>query len=573
MMNYINEQNIFIFLVQIFLLLGLARGLGETFRKWNLPSFTGEILVGIFLGPTIFGRYLPWLYQFVFPADIIQHNMLETVAWLGIMFLLLETGLEMDFSSAIRQSRDALKIALADIIVPISLSFTACLLLPDHYLVDPSQRILFSLFMATVMTISAMAITARALHDLNISKTDLGFLILSALSINDIIGWLIFTVVLGLFMQTRIDFLGIAIIATSTIGFTFLCLTFGRKLVDRAISEIKIKKDEQPTTALTFICLLGLFCGAIAQKIGIYALFGFFLAGIMAGSAKALTQRTRHVISQMVHAIFVPLFFASIGLNIDIFKHFDLFLIVFVTLMSLTGKFLGAWIGTGFTKISRANRLPIAIAHTSGGIMEVVIGLLALKYNLITESIFIALVFGAMTSSVLLGPCLSYAIKKRKEIGVLEFFSNHGIIAELSAAERDSAIWELCNLASDQETSLDARDIYQKVIDRETAMGTGIEEGIAVPHARLPFLKKPFIFFGRSTSGIEWNSPDGKYARFIFLIFTPEQEDDIQVQILSSIAKTMYSKHIRHEIISAKDKHELWLALNRNFTSQMIARK
>jgi len=572
-MSYLSEQNIFIFLVQIFLLLGLARGLGETFRRWSLPSFTGEILVGIFLGPTIFGRFSPWLYQFVFPADVIQQNMLDTVAWLGALFLLLQTGLEMDFSSAVRQGRDALKIALTDTVVPITISFIACLYLPDSLLVDPSQRILFAIFMATAMTISEMAITARALHDLNIFKTDLGFLIVSALSINDIIGWFIFTIVIGLSIHAQLNLIGIALIGLLTFGFTFLCLTLGKKMVDRAISEIKAKKDDQPMTTLTFVCLLGLFCGAIVQRIGIHALFGFFIAGIMAGSARALSERTRHVVSQMVHAIFVPLFFTSIGLKIDFLKHFNVSLILFVLLISIAGKFLGAWLGALFTKTPKANRLAIAIAHTPGGIMQIVIGLLALQYHLISEAIFIALVFSAMVSSVLLGPWLSYAIRKRKEISILELFSHRAIIADMRACDRDGAIHELCNFAAEQEHTLDRHEIYKKVIERENAMGTGIEEGIAVPHARLSFLKKPCIFFGRSASGFDWNSPDGKPVRFIFLILTPEHEDDMQVQILSSIAKAMISKNIRYEISIARDKQDVWQTLNEAFTSQIIARK
>jgi len=102
-MHYLNEQNIFIFLIQVFLLLGLARGVGEIFRSWKQPPLTDEILVGVFLGPTIFGRFLPRLHQMLFPVNAIQQNMLETVAWLGVLFLLLETGLEIDFSSAWRQ--------------------------------------------------------------------------------------------------------------------------------------------------------------------------------------------------------------------------------------------------------------------------------------------------------------------------------------------------------------------------------------------------------------------------------------------------------------------------------------
>ena len=107
-MHYLSEQNIFIFLMQISLLWIFARGFGELFRIWKQPTITAEILTGILLGPTILGRVSPSVYQWIFPPDIIQQNMLETVAWFGILFFLLKTGLEMDFSSAWRQRKEAL---------------------------------------------------------------------------------------------------------------------------------------------------------------------------------------------------------------------------------------------------------------------------------------------------------------------------------------------------------------------------------------------------------------------------------------------------------------------------------
>ena len=91
-MHYLNEQNILIFLVQILLLLGLARGLGEVFRRWKQPALTAEILVGIFLGPTVLGRLLPSVHQAIFPPGALQQNMLETVGWIGVLFLLLENS-------------------------------------------------------------------------------------------------------------------------------------------------------------------------------------------------------------------------------------------------------------------------------------------------------------------------------------------------------------------------------------------------------------------------------------------------------------------------------------------------
>lgn len=571
-MHYLNEQNIFIFLVQVFILLGLAKGLGEVFRKYKQPPLTAEIIVGIILGPTVFGRFLPYMHQVIFPKDVIQLNMLETVAWVGVFFLLLETGLEIDFSSAWRQRGDAFKIALSDIIIPMVIAFIPCLFLPDKYLADPNQRLIFALFMATVMTISAMPVAARMLHDLKLLKTDLGFLIMSALSVNDIIGWLLFTLVLGFFTQTSLGIAKILIIVGSTIGFTIICLTIGRRFADTVLSKIKEKHMPQPATALTFICLVGLLGGAITQKIGIHALFGFFIAGIMVGGAKALSERTRQVISQMVYAIFVPLFFVSIGLKIDFLKNFDIFLISLISVIGIFGRFLGAWLGVNLTRLSRTNRMSVAIAHTPGGAMEIVVGLLALEYNLITEPVFVAIVFGAVISSVILGPWLSYSIKRRKEVSILEYFSRRDIIAEIKTAARDKAIHELCELLGEHEDMPDSDTIISAVIKREDAFGTAIEEGIAVPHARLHSIKRPVIAFGRSPAGIDWNSPDGMPTRFIFLILTPEQ-DDVQVQILASIAKAMGEKKTINAIMHAKDLHEIWEVLREAFTKHHVVRK
>lgn len=572
-MNYLSEEHIFIFLVQVFLLLGLARGLGEFFRRWNQPPLTAELLVGVLLGPSILGRFLPEFQLLIFPIDLVQQNMLETVTWLGVLFLLLETGLEVELSSAWRQRGDAVIIALSDIVIPMIIAFIPSFFLPDHYLVDPDHRWLFALFMATVMTISAMPIAARALHDLKLSKTDLGSLIMSALSINDIIGWLIFTIVLGVFTQASVDIAHIITIVAATICFTIICLTFVRAISIRTIERIKNSKMPEPGSSLTFICLLGLFCGAITQKIGIHALFGFFIAGIMVGEAKALSERTRQVISQMVYAIFVPLFFASIGLKIDFIKNFDLFLVLLISVIGIGGRFLGAWIGASFTKNSKGDRFSIAVAHTPGGAMEIVIGVLALEYNLITETVFIAIVFAAVLSSIILGPWLNFSISRRRKINILEFFSRRMVFSSLKSLNREGIIHELCEMAAEEIETYDAKELTAAVLTREKNIGTAIENGVAIPHARLTSLRKSIIVFGRSLPGIEWNSPDGQLTYFIFLALTPDKDSDVQLQILSSIAKSMSDPQMKVDLREAEDERSLWSILHKTFTKHHIIKK
>jgi Kef-type K+ transport system membrane component KefB/mannitol/fructose-specific phosphotransferase system IIA component (Ntr-type) len=571
-MHYINEQNIFLFLLQFLLLLGLARGLGEVFRRWKQPAITAEILVGVLLGPTVLGRLLPAVQQWLFPTDAVQQNMLDTIGWLGVLFLLLETGLEVDFSSAWRQRGDALKIALTGVVVPLAIGFVGSVVLPSHYLADPNHRIIFALFLATAMAISAMPVAARVLHDLNLSKTDLGFLVMSAMSVNDIIGWLLVTLTLGFFTQTSPEVAKVFILFAATIGFAVLCLTVGRSLANLAIFEIKRRELPQPGTALTFIALLGVLCGAVTQWIGIHALFGFFLAGIMAGEAKGLSERTRQIVAQMVYALLVPIFFAGIGLKIDFVAHFDPLLVAFVTVLSIGGKYLGAWLGVRLTKLPPSNRHPIAIAHIPGGAMEIIIGLLALQYGLITQTVFVALVFGVVCSSVILGPWLTHAISRRKEVSILEYFSRRSLIPDLRADLRDPALRELAELAAAQEYAHEAEDIYAAVLGRENEMGTALEEGLAIPHARFARMVRPIIVFGRSRSGIEdWNSPDGRQTHFIFLVLAPPQSDD-QVQILAHIVRTMQEPTIREALLEAEDADAIWAIFLRTFASRRVVR-
>jgi len=506
-MHFLGEHHIFLFLVQLFVLLVCARGLGELFRRWKQPALTAELLVGIALGPTLFGRFMPELHAALFPADPVQQVMLETVACLGVLFLLLDTGLEIDFSIAWRQRGSALAIALSDIFIPMLVAFVPVMFLPDHLLAHPDRRILFGLFMATVMTISAMPVSARCFHDLNLLKTDLGFLTMSALAVNDIIGWVLFAIILGLFLQTSVALGPILLVFAGTIGFAVLVLTAGRPVSSRIFDAMKARRFPEPASSLTVTLLLGLLFGSITQKLGVHALFGFFLAGIVAGEAKSLSEDTRRVINQMVYALFVPLFFANIGLKIDFIAHFHFGLVALICVVGISGRYLGAWLGVTLTRQPRVNRPLISIAHTPGGMMEIVVALLALEAGLITPPIFVAIVFSAVFSSIVIGPWMTQALA------------------------------------------------------RETEYGTAIGNGVAIPHVRLEHLRNPVLAYGHSIEGIDWDAPDAAPVHHVFFLASAAGAEDIHVQIIAQIARALSNPANRSRLAEAKDAPELFAAL------------
>ncbi len=567
-----DEHHLLIFLLQVLLLLGFARGVGEVLRRWGHPPLVGEILIGVLLGPTVFGRLLPELQGAIFPPEPIQQAMLETVSWFGVLFLLLETGLEVDVSAAWRQRGPALRVGIIGVVVPLALGFVLSLGLPDRYLADPDQRVTFSLFLGTTMAISAMVIIARVLHDLDLVKSDLGLVTLCGYAVNDILAWVIFSLVLATATQSTVTLGSVALLLVFTLVFTGLSLTLGLRLVDRVIAYIDAHRPDNPGAVLSFVCCLGLLWGAVTQWMGLTALFGFFVAGIMAGEARALAERTRHVLSQMVHAIFVPLYFAGIGLHIDFFANFDLLLVVFVTVVSIVGKYLGAWLGALGPGLSREDRVSVAIAFTPSGVTGIVVAGVALELDILSMPVFVAIVFSTVISSLIVAPWLAWSIHRRREVNILEFVPRRALVPELRSNERYEAIRELCEAVATQVGPPGAEALFDAVREREALMGTATGHEVAIPHARLPSLRRPVLTFGHSARGIDWDSPDGRPVHLVFLLLTPEREDGIQLQILAALAQAMLIPQARQRLAGAQTGPAAWLALEEALRSQDLVR-
>jgi Kef-type K+ transport system membrane component KefB len=559
--HYLNERYLLIFLLQFLVILGLCRATGMLLQRIRQPTITADILVGIVLGPTIFGRFFPLIHLSLFPNDPVQKTMLETLAWVGIFFLLLDTGLEVNFSNIWKQRKQSLRISMLDLIVPIILTGIPLYFMPARYLTNPQNRVLLTLFLATIMTISAMPVAIRALHDLNILKTDMGFVTVSALTINDILGWIVFTILLGVVTRHTVSTKHILTVFGATVLFSLFCLTVVRRFSEGIIEWTKKKFPERSGLTITYITLLGIACGAATLKIGIHSLFGFFIAGLVAGEAKELSESDRNVFSKMVYAIFIPIFFANIGLKVDFFRDFDLLLTLFITGIGVASRFAAAWLGSVWARRPRSNRVPIAIAHTPGGAMHLVVGLLALEYGLIRENVFIAIVCAAVLSSMILGPWLTIAIQKRLFISVQNLVSKALVLPNLPAMKKDEALRSMCAAATD---ALNQRKepFYEAVLQRERAMSTAVEEGIAFPHARVPRLRRPFLVLTTSRSGIEWDSPDGKLTRIIFLILTPGDEQDAQLQILRELSRAMSLSENRAMLLEGHETDSIRQMLN-----------
>ena len=416
-MHYLNESHILLFLLQILILLGCARTLSVICEAFKIPSIAGEILAGIILGPTLLGRVSPSLQLWLFPLDQTQSTMLETVSWLGVFFLLLSSGFHVDIRKAFRSGRAALLIGIVGVLFPIALGYPVFSKFDPIYWGDKANVVSFALFLSVAGSITAISVVARTIGDLEISKTPKGSLALSSCAINDIFGWFLFTVVISLVTPHNMSSIELVLSIIGIIGFIVLSATYGTQLLSIALRRVEATSLTQPAAAQTLIVSVGLLCGAITQWLGIHAILGFFLAGTIAGSAKGVSDDLRKSVSDTLHAIFVPLFFATLGLKIDFLAGMVFWPTIIFCLVAILGKFVGAWLGAILGKQSQQTSILMGITFIPGGAMEIVVATLALELQLIGQTIFVAIVFAALLSSILAGPLIG--IQKRR-MGISE---------------------------------------------------------------------------------------------------------------------------------------------------------
>jgi Kef-type K+ transport system membrane component KefB len=402
-MNFPSEHDFGLLLFQLFIILTAALSLGELFRRFGQAQVIGEVTAGILLGPSIVGALFPALYGSLFPSS--QTHLLGTLAWLGSVFLLLVAGIEIDMAAIRRERRVIFSTSSFSILVPFALGFGFAMGLPDGYLRDPSQRLTFALFVATALSISAIPLVAKILMDLNLLKTPLGQTVVGCAVINDLVGWIFFAIILKMISGSAGGETSVVGVALLTLGFSFLTLTVGKHVTQRLFAAFH-RRGFPYEGILGLAVLIAFFCAAVTQWIGIHAIFGAFLAGVMIGETGEIINRTRETLRNVSFYVFSPVFFASMGLQANFLTDFDWPLVGATIALACVGKVSGATIGAVMAGRPRTEALTIGFGLLPQGAMGMILAFLALQHGLISDTIFVALLLAAIATSVLAGPCI-----------------------------------------------------------------------------------------------------------------------------------------------------------------------
>jgi Kef-type K+ transport system membrane component KefB len=398
-------------LVQLGTMLIVGRIFSEIARKFNQPAVVGEIFAGILLGPTILGMISPGTFDALFPTTGGAGIVLTGLVQISVVMLLFIAGLEVDLHIVLQQGRQALSTSFFGLIIPFALGFIFPYYNPEFFgIADPSARTTFALFMGTAMAISALPVIVRILMDLNIFKSKMGLLVVASAMVDDVIGWMIFSVILGMIGKSG----DMPIINTVLLTFSFalIMLTVGRALLNRVLPWVN-RKMAWPGGVLALSLALCFLSSAFTEYIGIHAIFGAFLIGVALGDSEHFSERAKEIVHQFINNIFAPLFFVSIGLRVNFFTNFDLVLTIIIVLIAFMGKIIGAGLGARLGGFTWRESLAAGFGLNARGAMEIILGLIALENNLIDEKVFVSLVIMALVTSMTSGPLMRFWLKPR----------------------------------------------------------------------------------------------------------------------------------------------------------------
>ncbi len=407
------ETLLFFTLLQLALIVLAARAGGVLARRVGQSTAVGEIIVGILLGPSLFGALAPDLFALVFRSAPPQPMMI--MSQVGLLLLMFQIGLEFDFGHLTeRRSRKAvMAVSFAGMAAPFGLGLLFAWLLPAA-LMGTTNTLGFSLFVATAFSITALPILGRIMMEFNITRTRIGVIAISAAAINDVIGWLLLALVSALSVSAFVP----AEFALRVLG----VMMFGAASwwIVRPLLTRFVQSQMSSTTAghtapalpptLMGVVIAVIFVGGMSTyKLGIFAIFGGFMAGVLLHRELAFTKAWQERVGGFVNVFFLPIFFTFTGLRTDIGSlsggsawGWCALLIALATL----GKFGACWIAARWAGLGPMEARIVGIMMNTRALMELIIINVGLELGVIGREVFTMLVLMAIFSTVITSPAL-----------------------------------------------------------------------------------------------------------------------------------------------------------------------
>jgi len=395
-----------ILLLQIIIILLCCRFFGWVFMKIGQPTVIGEILAGIVLGPSILGHWFPEISGFLFPVESLGN--IALLSQFGLILFMFAIGMELDITEVRKKLKETILISHTSTIVPFFLGMLTAYFVYDNYADKSTPFLSFALFIGISMSITAFPVLARIIQEKGLTKTHLGTISLASAANGDITAWCILAVVIAI-AQAGTMLSAIYNILFSVVYMIFMF--FVARPFLRMIGQIYHNKEviDKGLVAFMFLILLG--SAYLTEILGLHALFGAFMAGvIMPGNIKFRKIMTEKV-EDVSLSLFLPLFFASTGLHtqIGLLNTPGLWgLCAIITLVAIAGKFGSATISARVVGESWKNSLYIGALMNTRGLMELIVLTIGYEMGILSPTIFVMLVLMTLVTTFMTAPLISF---------------------------------------------------------------------------------------------------------------------------------------------------------------------
>lgn len=407
-LNPPGEHELLVFWVGLVVIVALARLLGALARRVGQPAVIGELAAGIVLGPSVLGRVAPDVFDWLFPPDDVQTAMIFTVSWLGVVFLLVVTGYETDLALIRRLGRAAGIVSTGSLVVPMAFGLVVGLVMPEVFIGTSGDRTVFALFLAAALSISSLPVIAKILSDMGFMRRDFGQLTLAAGMANDVVGWVLLGIVAGLAQAGTIELGSILTTVAGLVAFFGIAFTLGQRVLDRTLRELRVRRA--PVSASTGVLLVfALGAGAITQWLGVEAVLGAFVAGVLLGRSKLRDHRMIEPIESITTTFLAPVFFATAGLRVDLGLLGDPEVLLWagiVVAAASIAKFAGSVGAARIAGLPSREGMALGIGLNARGALEIVIATVGLSLGVLNQASYTVVVLMALATSMAAPPLL-----------------------------------------------------------------------------------------------------------------------------------------------------------------------
>ncbi|MCE9561706.1 MAG: cation:proton antiporter [Planctomycetes bacterium] len=428
-------------LLQLIVIIAAARTFGALARRIGQPSVIGEIIAGLLLGPSLFGWLFPEQFALVFRpclgieravGDALLPKIFTVIAQLGLIFLLFLVGLDFEGGHVRAHGRAAVLISLAGITAPFALGAALAQWIHPHLeahpVTGPVPLVGLTLFLGVALSITAMPVLGRIMMELNVTRTRLGAITITAAAVDDAIGWILLAAVAAV-VKSNFDPLATLRMTGLTAAFVLFMVCVARPLLVRYFAASMRKAGGKLTATALAVLFVALFLSAVMTNlIGIFAVFGAFLFGAVLSDQEELRTAAAAKLQDVVTGFFVPVFFTYTGLRTDItsMQGGMVWLICAVVIVAaVAGKLVGCGLAAKVSGFTWKEAGIIGAMMNARGLMALIAINLGYELGVVPRSLYAVLVLMALATTMLTTPLL---LRLRRSTEIEEPIAKSGFL-------------------------------------------------------------------------------------------------------------------------------------------------